>query len=161
MKIFHNFFVDAAEILSFWGEMGTYSSGKWRKNRKMRRYSWERVETKMRNFWCIFKRVSACFDHSSAKSRNFWLSKAVLETARGAAHGSVFGGGRTRTCGLGTWKRKVSVLSSVLEFSFVKDSDSFWGARLRARAVLGLPKQWFFRGFRVFSLFSVVACTIL
>ena len=36
------------------------------------------------------------------------------------------------------------------------------GVRACARApVLGLPKQCFFRGLRVFSLFRVVVCTIL
>ena len=46
VKIFQHFLIDAAEILSFWAEMGMYSTRKWRKNRKIRRYSRERARGK-------------------------------------------------------------------------------------------------------------------
>ena len=47
VKIFQHFLIDAAEILSLWGEMGAYSTRKWRENRKIRRYSRERAEAKL------------------------------------------------------------------------------------------------------------------
>ena len=50
VKIFQHFLIDAAEILSLWGEMGAYSTRKWRENRKIRRYSRERAEAKLAIF---------------------------------------------------------------------------------------------------------------
>ena len=50
VMIFHQFCIDAARILTFWAEMGMYSTRKWRKNWKIRRYSRERAEAKIAIF---------------------------------------------------------------------------------------------------------------
>ena len=70
VKIFQHFLIDAAEILSFWVEMGAYSTRKWRKNRKIRRYRRERAEAKLRFFWSFSLKENDpnLHEHNLAKS---------------------------------------------------------------------------------------------
>ena len=78
VKIFHHFFVDAAEILSFWGEMGAYSTRKWRKNRKICWYRRERDEGK---FWFfkIFDFLEKIFFGGRGPKRRGTTSRELLE----------------------------------------------------------------------------------
>ena len=86
VKIFHHFLIDAAEIFSFWVEIGAYSTRKWRKNRKIRRYSRERAEAKLAIFLSacsrFYRRIFRFFLHfrveyalsSPSKLKNFSIT---------------------------------------------------------------------------------------